>query len=250
MPVLTSKRVLITGGTSGIGAATAERFVEEGALVWVLGRRAEACQRLARALPGVKGTLVADVADAAAVRRAFVEFDAQARGIDVLINNAGISLRHAFLDLPLDEWQRVIAVNLTGAFVVAQEAARRMVTASGGVILNMGSTNGLVGYRGYADYNASKAGLIELTKSMALELAPAVRVNVVCPGYILTPMQEAEYTPEMMRELEAKIPLRRQGKPREVAGLLAYLASDEAAFITGQTYVIDGGETAGGLASR
>ncbi len=119
-----------------------------------------------------------------------------------------------------------------------------------GVILNMGSTNGLVGYPFYAAYNASKAGVIELTRSMALELAPRVRVNVVCPGYILTPMQEAEYTPEMLHACESKVPLGRLGKPEEVAALFAFLASDEAAFITGQIFVIDGGEIAGGLASQ
>jgi len=107
-----------------------------------------------------------------------------------------------------------------------------------------------MGYHHYADYNASKAGVIELTRSMALELAPRVRVNCVCPGYILTPMQAAEYTPEMLRAFQAKIPLDRLGKPEDVAALFAFLASDEAAFITGQTFVIDGGEIAGGLASQ
>jgi NAD(P)-dependent dehydrogenase (short-subunit alcohol dehydrogenase family) len=106
-----------------------------------------------------------------------------------------------------------------------------------------------MGYPNYADYNASKAGVIELTRSMALELAPAIRVNAVCPGFILTPMQEAEYTPEMQRAFADRVPLRRLGRPEDVAGLFAFLASDDATFITGQSFVIDGGEIAGGLAS-
>jgi meso-butanediol dehydrogenase/(S,S)-butanediol dehydrogenase/diacetyl reductase len=135
-------------------------------------------------------------------------------------------------------------------FFAAQEASCRMMTSGNGVILNMASTNALMGYPYYADYNASKAGVVALTRSMALELAPTVRVNAVCPGYVMTPMQEAEYTPEMLEEVNRKIPLGRHARPEEIASLFAFLASDEAPFISGQCYVIDGAETAGGLASR
>ena len=198
----------------------------------------------------LSGTLVVDVADSQAVARAFDQLDGLFSGLDILINNAGISIRHAFLDISPEEWRRVIEVNLNGVFLIAQQAARRMWEVGSGVILNMGSTNGLIGYPYYADYNASKAGVIELTRSMALELAPKVRVMAVCPGYVLTPMQEAEYTPEMMDEINRKIPLRRHAKPEEIAALFAFLASEEAPYISGHPIVIDGAEIAGGLASR
>ena len=247
---LRGKRVLITGGASGIGAATAKRFLEEGARVVVLDCNDEALRRIEKSLPSLSGAISADVSDADAVARAFGELNKLLGGLDVLINNAGISVRQSFMDITPEQWRRVMDVNLNGMFFVAQQAARRMLAGDGGVILNMGSTNGIMGYLFYADYNASKAGVIELTRSMALELAPKVRVNCVCPGFILTPMQEAEYTPEMMRDFESKVPLKRLGRPEEVAALFAFLASDDAAFITGHYFVIDGGEIAGGLASR
>lgn len=247
---LEGKRVLITGGASGIGAATAMRFLEEGARVVVLDRDAEGRRRILAELPALAGAVAADVSRLDEVRPAFAQAIRLMGGLDVLMNNAGISIRHNFLDITPEEWNQVLAVNLTGAFHAAQTAARHMMEAGGGVILNTASTNGMVGYPYYADYNASKAGLIELTRSMALELAPKVRVNAVAPGYVLTPMQRAEYTDEMLAEVNRKIPLGRHARPEEVAALFAFLASADAAFITGHVYTIDGAETAGGLASR
>jgi meso-butanediol dehydrogenase / (S,S)-butanediol dehydrogenase / diacetyl reductase len=230
---LAGKHVVVTGGTSGIGEATAARFREEGCRVTVLARHAG---------PDV---IRCDVSDRAQVEAAFERIG----GLDVLVNNAGVSVRSPALDIDEGQWEQVLATNLSGAFWVAQAAARRMLLAGSGVILNTASTNALVGYRYYADYNATKAGLVALTRSLALEWAPTVRVNAVCPGYVLTPMQEAEYTPAMLAEVNSRIPLGRHATPQELAGLFAYLASDEAAYFTGSVIVMDGGETAGSLVS-
>jgi len=247
---LKGKRVLITGGASGIGAATAARFLEEGSVVCILDRDARASEQIRKELPSLAGTLTADVSNRKQVQSAFDDAVRVMGGVDVLINNAGISIRHNFLEITPEEWDRVITVNLTGVFNVAQISARHMWKRGSGVILQTASTNGIMGYPYYADYNATKAGVIELTRSMALELAPKVRVCAVAPGYVLTPMQRAEYTDEMFEELNCKIPLRRHAQPEEIAALFAFLASDDAAYMTGHVYTIDGAETAGGLASR
>jgi meso-butanediol dehydrogenase / (S,S)-butanediol dehydrogenase / diacetyl reductase len=247
---LKAKRVLITGGASGIGAATAARFLEEGSVVCILDRDATARQKIQSALPSLAAAIAGDVSNWNEVQAALKEAIRLMGGLDVLVNNAGISIRHNFLDITPEEWHKVIAVNLTGMFYAAQTAARHMMAHSGGVILQTASTNGIMGYPFYADYNAAKAAVIELTKSMALELAPKVRVCAVAPGYVLTPMQRAEYTDEMLAQVNLKIPLQRHAQPEEIAALFAFLASDDAQYMTGQVYTCDGGETAGGLASR
>jgi len=250
MKGLQGKRILITGGAMGIGKATAARFLKEGAKVTIIDRDESSCQKTKQDLTGLEDPVIADVSDFDSVARAFSLIEERIGGLDVLVNNAGISIRQSFIDMSREQWLDVININLNGVFYVAQQAAQSMARGEGGVILNMGSTNALMGYHLYSSYNASKAGVVELTRSLALELAPKIRVNAVCPGFILTPMQEAEYAPELLRKFEEKVPLGRLGKPEEVASLFAYLASDEASYITGQCFVIDGGEIAGGLASQ
>jgi len=244
----TDTRVVVTGGASGIGEATAARFKSEGAKVFIIDRDERAATTLANAQD--YGFFKADVSNFEEVTRAFEIIDQQLGGIDVLINNAGVSVPSTLLETTPDAWRTMMGVNLDGVFYVAIEAARRMKATRSGVILNMGSVSGLVGFPSYGAYCTSKAGVIELSRCLALELAPDVRVNAVCPGYVLTPMQRKEYTTTMLAECENKIPLRRLAAPEEIAGLFAYLASAEAAFITGQAIVADGGEVAGGLASR
>jgi meso-butanediol dehydrogenase/(S,S)-butanediol dehydrogenase/diacetyl reductase len=240
---LEGKRVVITGGTSGIGEATSRRFLDEGARVVAVAIGEDEVATAAQRVPGLSA-IRADVADRAGVRAAFEQVDEELGGVDVLVANAGISIRKPFLQIEESDWRRVLDVNLTGVFFCAQEAARRMAASGRGVILMTASTNGLTGHPLYADYNASKAGVVLLARTMALELAPAVRVNAVCPGYVLTPMQQAEYSAEMLAEVNAAIPLGRHASPEEIASLYAFLASDEGAYFTGSVISVDGGETA------
>ena len=239
-PRLTGKRAVVTGGASGIGLATARRLREEGADVAIFDRSpADIASEF-----GADRVLEVDVSDARAVAEGFRKVDSTVSGVDVLIANAGMSKRQPVLDITPDDWREVIETNLSGVFYCAREAAARMTTTGGGVILMTASTNGKRGHPFYAHYNASKAGVILLAQTMARELAPDVRVNAVCPGYVWTPMQAAEYTPEMLEAVNSEIPLGRHADPEEVAALFAYLASNEAAYITGQAVAIDGGELA------
>jgi NAD(P)-dependent dehydrogenase (short-subunit alcohol dehydrogenase family) len=247
---LKGKKVLVTGGASGIGQATATRFLEEGCDVCVLDRSAEARQRVAAELPALTAVIDADVSNLEQVQAAVGEAIERMGSLDVLINNAGISIRHDFLEITPEEWDEVLGINLKGVFQVAQVAARHMVARGSGVIINTASTAGSTGYPHYADYSASKGGVIALTQAMALELAPVVRVVAVSPGYVMTPMQRAEYSDAMFDAVNRKIPFGRHARPEEIAALFAFLASDDAGFATGHVYVMDGGETAGGLCSQ
>lgn len=247
---LRGKNILVTGGASGIGQATAVRFLEEGCTVCVVDRSADARARVAQELPDLALVIDADVSCLEQVQEAFAEAIDQMGSVDVLINNAGISIRHDFLEITPDEWDAVMGVNITGVFYMAQTAARHMMDKGSGVIINTASTAGNNGYPHYADYSASKGGVIALTQAMALELAPVVRVNAISPGYVLTPMQRAEYSDEMLDAVNRKIPLNRHAKPEEIAALFAFLASEDAAFATGHVYVMDGAETTGGLCSQ
>jgi meso-butanediol dehydrogenase/(S,S)-butanediol dehydrogenase/diacetyl reductase len=242
---LKGKRTVVTGGASGIGLATARRFLAEGAKVVVLDNDPQAVEKASRELPGLSGTVGADVSSEADVHSAFARVDEVMGGVDILVSNAGISVRNPITSTEYSQWQKVLNVNLGGMFLCSKAASKRMLDQGGGVILMTGSTNGTEGHPLYADYNSSKAGVILLAKTMALELAPSIRVNAICPGYVLTPMQKAEYTGEMLEATNQKIPFKRHATPEEVAALFAFLASSEASYITGAAIPIDGGESAG-----
>jgi NAD(P)-dependent dehydrogenase (short-subunit alcohol dehydrogenase family) len=242
---LRDKGILITGGTSGIGLATARRFQQEGARVFVCGIDATELQTVTEELTA-PGT-VADVSQERDVTRLVNESAASLGRIDVLINNAGIAKKARFIDLTPQQWDETIAVNLRGMFLVAQGVAREMLAdGQGGAIVNMASTNALGGEEEFAHYNASKGGVLQLTRTMAVELGRSgIRVNCVCPGFIDTPLNRHLATEDEMREYErTKVPLGRRGGAEEVAAAFAFLASDDASFVHGEALVIDGGQTA------
>jgi NAD(P)-dependent dehydrogenase (short-subunit alcohol dehydrogenase family) len=246
---LEGKRVLVSGGSRGIGQAAAQRFLEEGSRVFFCGVDADEVEatRQELAFLGEIHGVACDVSREEAVALLVAAAEDALGGIDVLVNNAGIAWQEDFLEITPDHWDRIMAVNLRGQFLVAQAVARKMVAAEkGGVILNMSSTNGLVGEEQYAHYNASKGGILLLTKTMALELGPyGIRVNALCPGFILTPLNREIYPKEVVDAYVAeKIPLHQAGSPEDVAAAYAFLASEDAAFIHGTCLVIDGGQVA------
>lgn len=254
---LEGRRVLISGGSSGIGLATAQRFLSEGSSVFIGGHEqstvshaVDIVRSVATGAAGVDG-MAADVSTEAGVSRLVSAARDAMDGIDVLINNAGISWREPFLEITPEHWDRIIAVNLRGMFLMAQAVARVLVEQGrGGAIVNMSSTNGLAGEADYAHYNASKAGVLLLTRTMAVELGGlGIRVNALCPGYIDTPLNTgiaAALGGEQFSETYARenIPLERVGRADEVAAAYAFLASDDAAFVTGAELVVDGGQRA------
>jgi 3-oxoacyl-[acyl-carrier protein] reductase len=243
------KHIFVTGGARGIGRAIAGAFGRERGVLSIADCHAE---NLDTAVGELRSTGIAahghllDVTDHDAVSAAVEEAERRAP-IDILVNNAGIALETSFLDISAAEWRRVLDVNLTGMFAVAQAIARRMVARRRGAIVNMASKNGIDGEAGYAHYNASKGGVVMLTKTMALELAQfGVRVNAVAPGYLQTPMSAAIDSPAFVEDfIDRYIPLGRAGTVDDVAPVFLFLASDEASFITGQIFVIDGGQLAG-----
>jgi|HubBroStandDraft_5_1064220.scaffolds.fasta_scaffold165745_2 3-oxoacyl-[acyl-carrier protein] reductase len=243
------KHIFVTGGARGIGRAIAGAFAREGGMLSIADCHAGNLDIAITELRGAGAAAdghVLDVTDQGAVSAAVAAAERRAP-IDVLVNNAGIALETSFLDITPQEWRRVLEVNLTGMFFVAQSVARHMAARRRGSIVNMSSKNGIDGEAGYAHYNASKGAVVMLTKTMALELAQFdVRVNAVAPGYLQTPMSEAIDSPEFVRDfIDRYIPLGRAGKVGDVAPLFLFLASDESSFVTGQIFVIDGGQLAG-----
>ena len=245
---LTDKGVLVSGGSSGIGEATVRRFLEEGGRVYFCGLDVDEVRSTIGELSslGPVDGLACDIGRDDDVARLVDAAETALGSIDVLINNAGIAHKDAFLEMDVAEWDRIVRVNLRGMFLVAQAVARRMVARESGVIVNMASTNALGGEELLAHYNASKGGVLQLTRTMALELGRhGIRVNCLCPGFIRTPLNDAISDETFMAEYERdKIPLGRAGTPEEVAAAYAFLASDEASFINGEALVIDGGQTA------
>ena len=245
---LTDKAVLVSGGSSGIGKATVRRFLEEGGRVYLCGLDADEVRSTVGELSslGAVDGMACDVSSEDDVARLVDAAEAALGSIDVLINNAGIAHKDAFLEMGVAEWDRILRVNLRGMFLVAQAVARRMVTRGRGVIVNMASTNALGGEELFAHYNASKGGVLQLTRTMAVELGRhGIRVNCLCPGFIRTPLNDAISDETFVASYERdKIPLGRAGTPEEVASAYAFLASDDASFIHGEALVIDGGQTA------
>jgi glucose 1-dehydrogenase len=246
--LFSGRRALVTGAASGIGLATAQHLHRNGAALALLDRRAEELDDIAARMNASRVTC--DVVDPGSVERAVAAAEADLGGpIDVLVNAAGIYRIAQAIDLEVSEWNEVLDVNLRGSFLVARAVARSLIRArQGGSIVNLASTAALRADTSEpaAHYNTSKAGIVAVTRQMAAEWGPhGIRVNAVCPGVIDTPMLRMMDDPERGAEyLRSGVPLRRLGTPQEVAACIAFLASEQAAYVTGVALPIDGGATA------
>lgn len=247
------KVAVITEAAGVIGTAMVRRFLREGIRVPLLDRDADALDRVSTQLvvedPGISPLLlplVGHVERQDEVAQAFQTIDAHWGRVDIAVANAGIAPMSSFIEMDPVLWESTLAVNLAGVFGVCQAAARRRMCHGGGVLITMSSTNGLMGERGLAAYNASKAGVLLLTKTMAMELAEyGIRANALHPGLIATGLAERSgMDPAVLAHYTENVPMRRLGSPEEVANVAYFLASDEAAFVTGTGIVIDGGQTA------
>jgi NAD(P)-dependent dehydrogenase (short-subunit alcohol dehydrogenase family) len=234
--------VLVTGGGSGIGAACCRGFAAEGAVVTVLDRDGDRAAAVASEVGG--RSVCADVRDADAVTAAVQDAADAMGGLTDLVNNAGIGMAKPLLSYTDKEWALLIGVNLTGTFHGIRAAGPIMLAAGGGSIVNNASLTGLRPTRGEGPYSAAKAGVLNLTQTAALELAPNVRVNAVAPGMVHTPLTDVVVANEgWRRAAESGTPLGRVGAAEEVADVILFLASDAASYVTGQTIVVDGGYT-------
>jgi len=239
---LSGRSALVTGSTRGIGRAIAEMLALAGAKVAIVGRDLSRAEEVAAQLPGgaAKG-FACDVADIPSVAKLVEDVEKAFGGVDILVNNAGLTRDNLLMRMKDDDWDAVIDANLRGAFVAIRSATRGMMKRRWGRVINIASVVGIVGNKGQANYAASNAGLIGLTKSVAKELASRnILANVVAPGFIETDMTAA-MTPEARSSLSHQIPLERLGTPNDIAGLVGFLASEYATYITGQVFVVDGG---------
>jgi 3-oxoacyl-[acyl-carrier protein] reductase len=238
---LTGKVALVTGSTRGIGREIAATLASAGARVAVSGRSAENADEVARAIGGEAHGFACDIADTASAAALVDGVEKHFGALDILVNNAGITRDNLLMRLKDDDWDAVLDANLRGAFATIRAASRGMMKRRFGRIINITSVVGITGNKGQANYAASKAGLIGLTKSVAKELASRnILANAVAPGFIETDMTAA-MTVDARAELGAQIPRGRLGTPGDIAGVCAFLASEHASYITGQVFVVDGG---------